>query len=150
MTFRSVWPILLLGTLLIVVVFLSLGIGAVNIPPTQVWAALKSHGTSAAHTIVWNLRLPRILLAALVGAALAGAGAAFQGLFRNPLADPFVIGASGGAALGATLAITLGWSATWLGFTPIPLAAFIGAVVAVVLAYTISEVSGQTNINAVR
>jgi iron complex transport system permease protein len=83
-----------------------------------------------------------------VGAALAGAGAAFQGLFRNPLADPFVIGASGGAALGATLAITFGWTITWLGFAPIPLAAFVGAMLAVILAYTISEISGQTNILA--
>ena len=153
MTFRSVWPVLLLSILLVIAIFLSLGIGAVNIPPAQVWAALvpqgpDPQGNSAAHTIVWDLRLPRILLAAGVGAALAGAGAAFQGLFRNPLADPFVIGASGGAALGATLAITLGWSTTWLGFAPIPLAAFAGAVVAVALAYGISEVSGQTNILA--
>jgi iron complex transport system permease protein len=148
MTLRAIWPVLLLTILLVVSIFLSLGIGAVNISPAQVWGALNSPGDSAVHTIVWNLRLPRILLAILVGAALAGAGAAFQGLFRNPLADPFVIGASGGAALGATLAITLGWSASWLGFAPIPLAAFAGAVVAVVLAYSISEVSGQTNILA--
>jgi len=69
-------------------------------------------------------------------------------LFRNPLADPFVIGASGGAALGATLAITLGWTSVWLGFGPIPLAAFVGALLAVGLAYAISEMSGQSNILA--
>lgn len=145
------WPILLLGALLVLVIFLSLGIGAVTIPPAQVWAALSPQApanavNAATRTIVWDFRLARVLLVALTGAALGGAGAAFQGLFRNPLADPFVIGASGGAALGATLAITLGWTVTWLGFGPVPLAAFAGALVAVGLAYGISEMSGQTNI----
>ncbi|MBN1219372.1 MAG: iron ABC transporter permease [Anaerolineae bacterium] len=147
------WPLLLLGGLLILVIFLSLGLGAVTIPPSQVWAVLSSQSPAnevspATSTIVRDFRLARILLAALVGAALAGAGAAFQGLFRNPLADPFVIGASGGAALGATLAIAFGWTITWLGFAPVPLAAFAGAMLAVTLAYTISEVSGQTNVLA--
>jgi iron complex transport system permease protein len=138
------WPILLLGALLVLVIFLSLGIGAVTIPPAQVWAALNPQApanavNAATRTIVWDFRLARVLLVALTGAALGGAGAAFQGLFRNPLADPFVIGASGGAALGATLAITLGWTVAWLGFGPVPLAAFAGAIVAVGLAYGISE-----------
>lgn len=143
------WPIVLLALLLVVGIFASLGIGAVSIPPTDVWAALnpKTSGVSAAtHTIVWDFRLARVLLAALTGGGLAGAGAAFQGLFRNPLADPFIIGASGGAALGATAAITLGWTAVWLGFGPVPLAAFGGALLAVAVAYTISELSGQSNI----
>jgi iron complex transport system permease protein len=147
------WPILLLSTLLILTLFLSLGIGAVTITPARVLTALNPQASTGAvsqatRTIVWDFRLARVLLVALVGAALAGAGAAFQGLFRNPLADPFVIGASGGAALGATLAITFGWTITWLGFAPIPLAAFAGAMLAVILAYTISEISGQTNILA--
>lgn len=146
-------PILLLSVLLALAIFLSLGIGAVTITPAQVWAALNPQAPAdavspAIHTIVWDFRLARVLLAALVGAALGGAGAAFQGLFRNPLADPFVIGASGGAALGATLAIAFGWTVTWLGFAPVPLAAFAGAVLAVGLAYAISEISGQTNILA--
>jgi iron complex transport system permease protein len=141
-------PLLLLAGLLALAVFVSLGLGAVNIPPAQVWAALTSPQSvsPADRTIVWDFRLSRALLAAVVGAALAGAGAAFQGLFRNPLADPFVIGASGGAALGATIAISFGWTARWLGFGPTPLAAFVGALAAVALAYTISEISGQTNI----
>ncbi|MBN1995750.1 MAG: iron ABC transporter permease [Anaerolineae bacterium] len=147
------WPTLLLSLLLLLAIFFSLGLGAVSITPGQVWAALNPQispeaVSPAVHTIVWDFRLARVLLAALVGAALAGAGAAFQGLFRNPLADPFVIGASGGAALGATLAMAFGWTIAWLGFAPVSLAAFAGAMLAVILAYTISEVSGQTNILA--
>jgi iron complex transport system permease protein len=148
-----VWPIILLVILLILVIFLSLGLGAVTIAPGQVWAALNPQASAqsvstATRTIVWDLRLARILLVTITGAGLAGAGAAFQGLFRNPLADPFVIGASGGAALGATLAITLGWTSAWLGFGPVPLAAFVGALLAVGLAYGISEMSGQNNVLA--
>lgn len=145
-----VWPMLLLSSLLTLAIFLSLGLGAVTIAPAQVWAALAAPGdiNPAIQTIVWDFRLARVLLVAVAGAALAGAGAAFQGLFRNPLADPFVIGASGGAALGATLAVTLGWTASWLGFGPMPLAAFGGALLAVGIAYGISTASKQTDLMA--
>lgn len=142
---RQVWPILGLGMLLILVIFLSLGIGAVAITPADVWAALNPQTAlnPATRTIVLDFRLARVLLVALTGAGLAGAGAAFQGLFRNPLADPFIIGASSGAALGATLAITLGWTVTWFGFGPVPLAAFTGCLLAVGAAYLLSQASGQ-------
>jgi iron complex transport system permease protein len=93
-------------------------------------------------TIIRDLRLARVLLAALVGAGLGTAGAAFQALFRNPLADPFVIGASGGAALGATLAITLGLTWNMAGFGPIPLAAFVGSLLAVLVVYVIANGNG--------
>ena len=142
------WPFLVLSLVLLLVIFLSLGVGAVAISPAEVWATLKSPtlAPTATRTIVWDFRLARALLAAITGAALGGAGAAFQGLFRNPLADPFVIGASSGAALGATLAITLGWSFAFLNFRPVPLAAFAGALLAVGLAYLISQVNGQVTI----
>lgn len=142
------WPFLSLSLVLLVVIFFSLGVGAVAISPTEVWAALKDPASvpAATRTIVWDFRLARALLAAITGAALGGAGAAFQGLFRNPLADPFVIGASGGAALGAALVITLGWSFAFLNFRPVPLAAFAGALLAVGLAYLISQVNGQVTI----
>jgi len=140
-----VWPPLVLSALLVVTIFLSLGIGAVAISPAQVWTALQAPDSirTATQTIVLDFRLARALLVALTGAGLGGAGAAFQGLFRNPLADPFIIGASSGAALGASLAIILGWTTIWLGFGPVPLAAFGGALLAVGLAYGISELSGQ-------
>ena len=90
--------------------------------------------------IVWDLRLPRVVLALLVGAMLASAGASYQGVFRNPLADPYLLGAAAGAGLGATLAIA-GRSSFSVGLLdPAPLAAFAGALVAVFLSYTIASV----------
>jgi iron complex transport system permease protein len=145
---RYVWtirPLFLLSALLAAVIFVSLGLGAATISPAEVWAVLNPQipTTPATRTIVLDFRLARALLVSLVGAGLGGAGAAFQGLFRNPLADPFIIGASAGAALGATLVITSGWTATRFGVGPVPLAAFVGALLAVGLAYGLSEVSGQ-------
>ena len=88
-----------------------------------------------AAAIVWELRLPRIALAALVGLALGAAGAAYQGLFRNPLADPFVIGASSGSALGATLVIITAGNTSALGFSAVPLGGFVGAIGAAAIVY---------------
>jgi iron complex transport system permease protein len=95
--------------------------------------------------IVRDLRLARVLLAALIGAGLAAAGAAFQGLFRNPLADPYVVGASGGAALGASLAIISGLTWRFAGFGPVPLAAFMGSLLAVFVVYFIAEIGGRAS-----
>lgn len=88
--------------------------------------------------IVWNIRIPRILLAGLCGASLSLVGVCFQGLFRNPLADPQIIGVSSGAALGATLAVLSGVSVSFAGLSGIGLFAFLGAIVTVVLVYRIS------------
>ena len=91
----------------------------------------------AAHqSIVYRVRMPRVLLASLVGGALAAVGAALQGLFKNPMADPFVIGVSSGAALGATAAIVTGFSAV-LGLWALPLAAFCGALLATGVVYQV-------------
>lgn len=89
--------------------------------------------------IVWDLRLPRVLLGALVGATLAAAGAAYQGVFRNPLADPYLLGVAAGAGLGATLAIAAGGGRAVI----VPVAAFAGAVLAVVATYTLGGVAGM-------
>src|SRR5262245_57070649 len=96
------WLVLLASTL-ILVILASVVVGAVGLHPLEAVRALveSASGDPVARTIVWELRLPRALLAACVGAGLAAAGAAYQGLFRNPLAEPFVIGAASGAALGA-------------------------------------------------
>jgi iron complex transport system permease protein len=153
MSYRRYYVTLLgLTGLLIIVLLLSLGLGAVRLSPAEVWTALVSrtpwgqtasrNADRATAVIIWDFRLARTLLAAAVGAALAAAGAAFQGLFRNPLADPFVMGASSGAALGATLAIVLNLTVTWGGFGAVPLAAFLGALVAVALVYFIAESVG--------
>jgi iron complex transport system permease protein len=107
--------------------------GAVVLGPATV--PLAELGTSP---IVRDLRLPRALLAFLVGGALATAGTGLQGLLRNPLADPFLLGLSGGAGLGAVLAIALGWGGPW----GLPVAAFAGALGAMVLVYRLGLVSG--------
>jgi len=144
---RFMLSMLLLLSLLLAALVLSLGWGAVFVPPKDVLNALFSPlapGVSPTEAaIVQELRLPRVLLAAVIGGGLAAAGAAFQGLFRNPLADPFVVGASGGAALGATLAIILGLTWGFAGFGPVPLAAFVGALLAVFVVYSVAQVGGK-------
>jgi len=87
-------------------------------------AGIESAGVPG--VIVWQVRLPRILLAFLVGGSLAGVGVALQALLRNPLAEPFVLGISSGAAFGATLAMLLGVGNTFLGVSILPLWAFAG------------------------
>jgi iron complex transport system permease protein len=87
----------------------AVGVGSVPVSPAALWAALTGAPLDPTHhTILWALRLPRVALAACVGAALALSGAALQGLFRNPLADPYVLGVSAGGALGAALALVAG------------------------------------------
>ncbi len=93
--------------------------------------------------IILNVRLPRILLAGLVGAALAVAGATYQGLFRNPLADPYLIGVASGAGLGATIAFLIPFTFSWMAFGAVPLFAFIGAMGAVAIVYSLARV-GKT------
>jgi len=99
--------------LLALALLLSIAIGSVFIPPAEVWRALFGQGTNPTfNTILWSIRLPRTALIMLVGAALAGSGAAYQGLFRNPLADPYLIGVASGAGLGAVLAMSVKWPYT--------------------------------------
>ena len=94
--------------------------------------------------ILWELRIPRVVLAGLVGAMLAIAGAAYQGVFRNPLADPYLLGVAAGAGLGATLAIAYLPDASGWVIDPIPLAAFIGALVGVGATYVLSTSGAGT------
>ncbi|MBV8200443.1 MAG: iron ABC transporter permease [Acidobacteria bacterium] len=112
----------------------SLLAGSTHIPARQTLAVLLGSGSSLDRTILVDLRLPRIVIAMLVGVGLAAAGTAYQGLFLNPLADPFVIGASSGAAVGATLAIISGWEHGW-GSGALPLCSFLGSLAAVGLVY---------------
>lgn len=95
--------------------------------------------TETTREIVLNIRLPRVFLAALVGASLSVAGATFQGLFRNPLADPYIIGVSSGAALGATFAIVSGLSMGFAGFGAVPILAFAGGLATIMLVYQLSR-----------
>ena len=97
-------------------------------------------------TIVFQVRLPRVLGAALVGAALSTAGVLFQGLFRNPMADPYIIGTASGAAFGATLAMLLPLSVVFYGFGLVPIAAFLGALATVLIVYRLARFGGKAPI----
>lgn len=145
-----------LGRLVLAVVLalavlgVALLIGPAGLDAGQVGAALldrlplvevENSLTDRELTILWEIRLPRAVMGALVGATLASAGAAYQGVFRNPLADPYLLGVAAGAGLGATVAILL----RARGFPSIPLAplAFVGAVLGVALSYGLSRTRGR-------
>lgn len=91
--------------------------------------------TERQEAILWQLRMPRVALGVLVGAMLAGAGGAFQGVFRNPLADPYLLGVAAGAGLGATIAFAYGPNTSTWSIDPLPILAFVGGLTGVVLAY---------------
>jgi iron complex transport system permease protein len=126
-------------------------VGPVRLDPGAVLVELADRlplvdttsGLSAPETaILWQLRLPRVVLGGLVGAMLALAGAAYQGVFRNPLADPYLLGAAAGAGLGATLAIAYGPDTSGWPVDLLPVAAFAGAVAGVVAAYALGRSGG--------
>jgi len=122
---------------------LSLAIGSVFISPSELWEVLRGVGNETFSFIIWQIRLPRTILIALTGAALSGSGAAYQGLFRNPLADPFLIGVASGAGLGAVIAMSIKWPYSFWGLMAIPMAAFIAALLTVFIVYMFARV-GQT------
>ena len=133
-------------TILAILMVVGVTVGSTQIGPVDTVAVilhrltgldLERSWTDATETIVWELRLPRVLTAAVVGAGLAIAGATFQGIVRNPLADPYVLGTSSGAALGAAIGILLpvGFVALQLGIVNV--LAFIGAIAAALLVFRI-------------
>lgn len=135
----SVTNWLALGAVALVVSLIAVTVGPAGIAPGDVWRALWGEGEPAIVAIVRELRAPRALLAFLVGGSLAVTGAALQALVRNPLADPYLLGLSGGAGLGAVLAIALRLGGAWA----VPLAAFAGALAAVALVYRLGVVTGS-------
>jgi len=136
----------------IVTIVLAVCVGAISVPATDVLHSIAWHlkvpymsktvGTN--DIIIWQLRLPRVILAFVVGSMLASAGATYQGTFRNPLADPYLLGVSAGAGLGATFAIVSG---AHVSHALIPVASFVGAMGAVALTYTLgrSGISGRVS-----
>ncbi len=136
-------PLFLSLITLAIAFVLSLAIGSVFISPKELWGILRGAGNETFSFIVWQIRLPRTILIALTGAALSGSGAAYQGLFRNPLADPFLIGVASGAGLGAVIAMSVKWPYTFWGLMAIPMAAFIAALLTVFIVYFLARV-GQT------
>jgi iron complex transport system permease protein len=140
-------PLIVSGALLLGAMLLAIVVGPVGIPLGSVLRTVLAHlplvnyhaSTSPTdQAIVWDLRLPRVVLAALVGAMLAAGGASYQGVFRNSLADPYLLGAAAGAGLGATIAIVAGGSGSLI----LPAAAFAGAVIAVTMTYVVAAAGG--------
>jgi len=137
--------------LLLAAVILSLAIGSVFISPGELWQILHSWlthsplptGLETFSFIISDIRLPRTVLVLLTGAALGGSGTAYQGLFRNPLADPYLIGVASGAGLGAVLAMSIHWPYSFWGLLVVPMSAFLFAMVTVLLVYSVARV-GQS------
>ncbi len=149
---RRSWIFPVLAVMLGLALLLGVGIGAVAIPPDVVVAILLSKVGISLETLVsqqqiavlWNIRLPRVVLGGLVGAALAVSGALLQGIFRNPLADPGLIGVSSGAALGAVFTIISGVAV--FGIYTLPVAAFLAGAATTLLVYRLSRRHGRTDV----
>jgi iron complex transport system permease protein len=160
MSFKKKWitTILFLAILLIISIAGSTALGPVNIPVSDVFliiferiiffnAFIQTDYEKAWYVIILDIRLPQILLGVFVGVALASAGTAMQGLFKNPLAEPFIIGVSAGAALGAVLALTVGsilFGSDMYYWAPV--FSFIFALFAVYLVYNIAKVEGKVSV----
>ncbi len=142
MTRRYSVRLLILIELLAGALILSVILGAARLPLGTVIDTLLGGGDQTSRSIVLGLRLPRAALAGMVGGGLGLAGATFQALLRNPLAEPYVLGVSGGAAVGAVAAVVLGWSV----FAPwsLPLAALLGALLAIAVVLRIATQASRT------
>ncbi|MFO8156080.1 MAG: iron chelate uptake ABC transporter family permease subunit, partial [Thiohalospira sp.] len=130
--------IAILGAGALLSLVLAVATGSVAVPPEAVWAVLRGEGTALHQTLVLELRLPRALAAFATGGLLAVAGALMQVLLRNPLADPYVLGLSGGAAVGALLAMLAG-----LGSMLISGSAFAGALLSTLLVFGLAHGTGS-------
>ncbi|MEM5774362.1 MAG: iron chelate uptake ABC transporter family permease subunit [Anaerolineaceae bacterium] len=145
-------PYLTTSLILLAAVILSVAVGSVAIPPGVILRILAKGlpGVTALpdwpvafEAIVLQIRLPHMVLVALTGAALSSSGAAYQGLFRNPLSDPYLIGVASGAGIGAVAAMTIRWPVELAGYLLIPAAAFLGAIITVVVVYSMARVGGM-------
>lgn len=147
LTSRRLWLwMLALTCVLITASILAVGLGSTFIPPAEVIRALFC-GDGIGGVIVREVRLPRVALAAVVGGALAVAGVTFQALLRNALAEPFILGISGGAGLGAVLAVAIGGQVSVAGVAGMPVFAFAGALIAIGLVYAFAQSGGSVNLH---
>lgn len=143
--------------LLILSTVVSLSIGSAKLSFTEVWSILmkqlpffgdfvSTSWEASAEQIILKVRLPRVILAILIGASLSIAGAGFQGVLRNPLADPYTLGVSSGASVGAALIITFGLQTKLLGIWTIPIAAFITGIISLLIVLRLANIQGQYNL----
>ena len=152
------WPIYSLGVWLSVAI-LSLSLGAVHLPIRDIWGMIGSRlpllsnlfsdtvwWPPSSEVILFQIRMPRVILAGVVGASLALSGTTLQGLFRNPMASPFVLGISGGASLGAVCAFVWKIEFSFWGLSSVPLMAFAGALGTTVLVYNLARVRNHVPI----
>ncbi len=128
--------------LLLLAVASILGAPLVGMQHVPLRTVFDPSGSSIESTVLWDIRVPRVLTAFLAGAGLAVSGMAFQALFRNPLATPFTLGVSSGASLGAAIYVRLGLSLSLLGISGTSIAAFIGALLTILLVYGVTSMRG--------
>ncbi len=144
--------LVVLAAMLGLAVVAGVGFGAVRVSLAEVFAALgralSGAGGPTSDAVIIDIRLPRVLLAALVGASLATAGVLYQALFRNPLADPYILGVSSGAGLGAIGVIVATSSATALRYFGVPAGAFLGAILTIVLVVKLASWRGRLEITS--
>lgn len=122
--------------LLLSSIWIGISFGTVNLPLSTLWDKTTD---PVAYSILWKIRMPRVVLAALIGASLAIAGAAFQGLLKNPLADPYTLGISSGASVGAVMTIFLGISIPALGMFTLPVFSMVGAACTMIIVLTFAR-----------
>ena len=148
--------LLLLTVALLASITASVTIGPVQIEPFSVWRIIASHSlpfglgslvdvtdvSLAQQNIVWLIRMPRVLLAAIIGSALAVVGVAMQAMVRNPIAEPYLLGVSSGASVGAVLVILMGWFTFW-GQNALSFAAFLGGLITFALVFVLSQRGGR-------
>ena len=135
--------IIFLISLLFVSFIFSITQGAAEIPVSRLPEILAGGGTQTEKTIIFEIRIPRAILAVLVGASLSISGVVLQALFRNPMADPYILGISSGAGFGAAAAMLFGISFTFIGFSGISAAAFFGGIIAILIVYNIAKIKGS-------
>ncbi len=132
---ETVLTVVILLLILLLTMFLSLFLGSVFISPTDLWQS----------NILWQIRLPRVILAAFIGLLLSISGVILQGVLRNPLADPYILGISAGAGVGAAVSIALGAQFVVFGMSSVPASAFIFSLISVFVVYKLSQVAGKAS-----
>lgn len=137
---KTAWAYIVSVATLIVAIWLGVSIGTVKVPIATLWDATDA----TAHNILWKIRMPRVVLAGLVGAALAISGAAFQGLLKNPLADPYTLGVSSGASVGAVMTLFFGLSIPVIGLYTLPFFSMLGAAITMFLVIGFARLVDRT------